>query len=77
MKTQNSTLFLDVLDALPLAPQILFPQRYLVVGCRDGEHVAAQRPTYAPNYSLEGQDLAAPVVLAVSGVRKMEAAGMI
>lgn len=57
-------LLFNRLDALPLAAQILLPQRDLVVCAADGQNVAAQRPADAPNRSLKVEHLAGPLAAA-------------
>lgn len=54
-------LLLNSLDILPLAPQILLPQRDLVIPTASSQHVATQRPADAPNGRIEVQDLDAPL----------------
>lgn len=53
--------FLDRLDALPAAGQLLLPQSDLIVTGADGQNVAAQAPARAPGDSVEVQGGLLPI----------------
>lgn len=57
----SSSLLLDRLDELPLAAQVLLPQRNLVVRAADSQHVAAQAPADPPHGRLKVEHLALPL----------------
>lgn len=49
------------LYVLPLAAEVLLPQRDLVVGTANGQDVAAERPADAPHRRLKFKDLIVPL----------------
>src|SRR3569833_4059592 len=53
--------FLHGLNTLPVAVQVLLPQRDLVVAARNSQNVAAEAPADAPYDGLEGQHLGGPL----------------
>lgn len=57
----GSILFLDVLDLLPLAFQILLPQADLVVTTTDSKDIATEAPAGAPKDGIKFQRLAGPL----------------
>lgn len=60
-KNLNLFLFLNVLDLLPLALEILFPQADLVVTTAHSKDVAAQAPADAPENGVELKCLTGPL----------------
>lgn len=62
-------LILHGLDTLPLATQVLLPQRDLVIAATNSEHVTAETPADTPDSGIEAQDLAGPLALVGSIAR--------
>lgn len=63
MSTQHhlKTLLLNSLDILPLPPQILLPQRDLVIPAARRQHVPAQGPADSPDGRLKVEHLDGPL----------------
>jgi hypothetical protein len=53
-------LFLNSLNTLPLAPQILLPQTNLVITSADSQDIPAQAPANPPQNMIKSQNLAIP-----------------
>lgn len=53
---------LNPLNTLPLAPQILLPQRHPIIAPGHRQDVPAQAPTHPPQHGVEIQHRALPLV---------------
>lgn len=73
---RKSSLFLNVLNLLPLALDILLPQADLVVTAAHSKDVAAQAPADAPEDGVELECLARPLA-GVGRIRSPNANGLI